>query len=394
MEGVSRRRDAIAAAAAGSVLFLVSSLVVRGGLLDSAPYGDVHLFRHYANLMASGKWPYHDFFDEYPPFAQLVFLPAHVLPGPYATAFKATMAVFGVTAVVLLVAALGACGASRLRLFVAASAAGFAPLLVGPIFLNSFDLWPAVLMAAALFALARGRSSTAFTLLALAATAKLYPYAALPVVCIWAWRRGGKIELRRGLAAFIVATVVVMLPFAVVGAGGLGYSYRVQAARGLEIQSLGASVILAAHRLQGRPVSYGDRSPGGTEILGGGARVVAAVTSLVEAVAVLAVALLYARRRLTLFQALAGAVLAAVAFAKVFSPQYVDWLVPLVPAAGVAESFLLLPALLLTRYVFDDQDAIHHTGSAAWLLLARNLCIVGLYALVVARARNPATSST
>jgi hypothetical protein len=134
-------------------------------------------------------------------------------------------------------------------------------------------------------------------------------------------------------------------------------------------------------------VRYGDKPPGGTEVLGRGADVVATAGTIAEIAAVLAVAWLYARRRLDLVAAVAASVLAFVAFAKVFSPQYVDWLVPVVPAVGVLESALLVPVLLLTRHVFDHQNDIHHTGSTVWWLLVRNLWVVGLYAVVLLRSR-------
>lgn len=100
-------------AAAGAALLLLCCLLVRGGLLDATRYGDVHLYGTYGGKMAAGLWPYGDFFDEYPPLAQPLFLAARWMPGSYATGFKWAMAVFGAATVVLLVATLAARGASR-----------------------------------------------------------------------------------------------------------------------------------------------------------------------------------------------------------------------------------------------------------------------------------------
>jgi len=60
------RPEAAVAAVLGGALFLGCCAVVRGGLFDQAPYGDVHLYAHYSRLMLDGRWPYRDFFDEYP----------------------------------------------------------------------------------------------------------------------------------------------------------------------------------------------------------------------------------------------------------------------------------------------------------------------------------------
>ena len=81
---MTSRREHALIALVGAVVFVVSCVVVRGGLLDSSPYGDVHLYGHYAHEMTSGHWPYRDFFDEYPPLAQPLFFFVRLLPGPFA----------------------------------------------------------------------------------------------------------------------------------------------------------------------------------------------------------------------------------------------------------------------------------------------------------------------
>jgi len=78
---IADRRWTALVGAFGAVVFLCCCLLVRGGLLDSGSYGDVHLYATYGANMASGHWPYGDFFDEYPPLAQPLFLFVHILPG-------------------------------------------------------------------------------------------------------------------------------------------------------------------------------------------------------------------------------------------------------------------------------------------------------------------------
>jgi uncharacterized membrane protein len=388
------KRDAAIAALLGAALFILSCALVRGGLFDSAPYGDVHLYGHYARLMADGRWPYRDFFDEYPPLAQPLFLFVRALPGTFAPAFKWTMACCGAAALVLLVAALAALGASRVRVAVAAVAAGVAPLLVGPIFLNAFDLWPALLVAAALLAFVRGHERSAYAVLALGVAAKVYPLVLLPLASVETWRRGGRELVRRGLAWFVAVLVVVHLPFAIVGPGGLRFSYWVQLKRGLEVESLGGAVLLALDRLGVHHV--GLVASLSTNVGGRLADAVAAVSSLLVLAGIALVTWLYARRRHRPLVAAAAAVVAFVAFGKVFSPQYVDWLVPLVPAAGTAASALLLGILALTRVVFDrfhapgGPNGEHYKHALTWWVLARDLLVVALYALLVALlARRP-----
>jgi hypothetical protein len=369
-------RRLVAAASAG--LFLVCCYLAPGGLRDDHPYGDVHLYAHYARLMDAGQWPYRDFFDEYPPLAQPLFLVVRWLPGPYAPGFKWTMAICGAVAVALMTLF------ARRRPWLAGLAAGVAPLAVGKIFLNAYDLWPALLLAAALLALVRKRDSLGFVLLALAVAAKVYPLAVLPLAVIWTWPRRTAV---RGLAWFAGVLIAVHLPFLATGAGGLRFSYWVQVKRGLQVESLAASLLLAADRLGLYHATLRDQAPGSKNVLGPLPHALATVTSLVQVAAILVVTWIFLRRRADLVAAAAAVVVGFVAFAKVLSPQYVDWLVPLVPAAGAGAATLTLGACLLTQVLFDHYLAVYARHDEVWILVARNVLLVALYALLVVRMR-------
>lgn len=382
------RRYATITAVLGSVLFLVCCLVMRGGLLDSARYGDVAYYGHYAHLMSQGQWPYRNFYDEYPPLAQPLFLLVQLLPGPFIPEFKWTVAIFGVAALVLLVATLASVGASRRRIAVAALTVGVAPVVVGPIILNTYDLWPALLTSGALLAFVRRRERLAYALLGLAVAAKIYPIVLVPLALIETWDRGGREYVRRGVVWFVGALFLAHLPFAIAGPGGLRFSYWVQMKRGLEVESLGGAVLLVLHRVGLLHVTLRDEAPGSRDVVGGLATAVGALSTVVLLAAVCLVVWLYRRRRGSLLLAAAAAVTAFVAFSKVFSPQYVVWLVPLVPAAGIAASGLLLVVLLLTHAVFNHFItgglSVDQWGrSLSWWVFARDLAVVALFGLLV-----------
>ena len=384
------RRYATIAALAGAVLFVACSLVVKGGPLDAHGYGDDTYYGHYAHLMYDGQWPYRNFFDEYPPFAQPLFLGVELLPGPFFSDFKWTMVVCGIAALGLLVATLASLGVSRPRIAAAALTAGVAPLAAGPIYLTTYDLFPAALVAGALLAFVHRRERLAYALLALGVAAKVYPVALLPLALIESWERGGRELARRGLIWFVGVLFAVHLPFAIAGPGGLRFSYWVQIKRGLEVESLGGAVLLVLDRLGIRHAVLRDQAPGSKDVVGGVARAVAGVSSLMLVVAVLAVAWLYYRRRGAPLVAAAAAVTAFVAFSKVFSPQYVAWLAPLAPGAGYVAAGLVLVILLLTRVVFQHFITGGLTNEQwirgiAWWEFARDLAVVALFGFLVAR---------
>jgi hypothetical protein len=93
----------------------------------------------------------------------------------------------------------------------------------------------------------------------------------------------------------------------------------------------------------------------------------------------------------------AAAVAALVALGKVLSPQFLIWLLPLVPAVagagGLAACAVLLAALVTTQLWFPfrywDVVALEPVGL---LVVVRNVLLVALYAIllfVLVRARDP-----
>jgi hypothetical protein len=96
----------------------------------------------------------------------------------------------------------------------------------------------------------------------------------------------------------------------------------------------------------------------------------------------------------------AACVCCFIAFGKVLSPQYLIWLVPLVPLVrgrrGAVASLLLAFAFLATDVFFYSGRRFgdYAFGSQlAWLVLARDLLLVAIVAiLVIPVTRRPLTS--
>ena len=83
---------------------------------------------------------------------------------------------------------------------------------------------------------------------------------------------------------------------------------------------------------------------------------------------------------------------AFVAFNKVLSPQYMAWLMPLVPATGIIEAGVLVAAFSLTHAEFNrfsqPHGSIEHWGQVlSWWIFARDLVLVALFALLALRLR-------
>jgi hypothetical protein len=378
----------------GAALFLGAWGLLHTGPLDDFEIVDIGTYQQYGDAMATGEVPYRDFGLEYPPGAlPAFFLPSLAPEEDYRAAFETLMLVCGFAGLAALAYALVAAGRSPRQVYGAVGGAARAPLALGPVVLTRFDLWPAALLAGAVAALAADRGPLGLGLLALAATAKLYALAVLPIALVYVARRHGGRAALVSLGVFVLVAAAIVLPFAVVGADGLADSVTRQAGRPLQIESLGASVLLVGHQLglfdPSVVSSFGSQNLGGT--------VPDALASMLTGLQVAAVAatwVLFARgeaSRTRFFVASAAAVAAFVAFGKVLSPQFLIWLillVPLVPGLGAAA--LLLAALVLTHLWFPSRywDYVG-LGSEAWLVLGRNLVLVALVAALLRELSRP-----
>jgi uncharacterized membrane protein len=269
---------------------------------------------------------------------------------------------------------------------------GLAPLALGPLFLNRYDLWPAALVALSLLALVADRPRLAFAVLAVATVAKIYPLAVVPVAVVHVLRGRGRDELVRALAVFVGVGLLAVVPFAFFGFGGLGYSFYVQATRDLQVESLGAQLLVAAGHLGVYHPTAVTGAPGSQNLIGRAADAVGFLSSAIEVVAVLFVAWLYRGGRndpQRLVLAVAAAVVAFITFGKVLSPQYLVWLIPLVPlvelGVGLVASALLVVALVMTQLEFYDSDHVAQLGTVSWLVLARNLVLVAMFVVLTRR---------
>jgi hypothetical protein len=93
-------------------------------------------------------------------------------------------------------------------------------------------------------------------------------------------------------------------------------------------------------------------------------------------------------------------VVAFVALGKVLSPQFLIWLIPLVPLVrgrrGLVASGLLALALVLTQLWFPSRYwklALEFDAASSWLVLARDLTLVALLVVLMAEVRREPSRS-
>jgi hypothetical protein len=360
--------------------------------LEQGQLSDVGIYRHYAALVRGGALPYRDFRLEYPPAALPVFLVPAYMSWSYATSFAALMGVCGAGCLAAAASALRSVGAGAARTWAGLLAIGVSPLVLGSLFDTRFDLWPTLLAVGAVAAIVRERALTSGVLLGLGFAAKLWPGVLLPIAVAHVWRRRGRASGIAVGVAFVVAAGACFLPFALLAPDGLHAMFSDQLGRPLQVESLGSAVLMAAQHLGMRPLQT-VTSHRAQALSGRGAGLAADLSTALEVAAVVAVWVAFARRRTargeTALVAAAATVTALVAFDKVLSPQYLIWLIPLVALVrgwrGTAGGALLLVALGLTAAWFPWhywQLALDHASPWSWYLLARDLVLVALAAVL------------
>jgi Glycosyltransferase family 87 len=385
----------LVAAFAAVLVFSGTWALLHVGFYKHDQILDTPVYQRYGNAITRGDVPYRDFEVEYPPGALPVFaLPGFAEPGHdqdvtpgFKHAFETLMWLCGAGALLCMAVALVGVRARELHAWTALAFAAVAPLALGSVVLSRFDLWPTLLVVGALAALVSGWLRLGSGLLGLAVSVKLFPAVLVPLAVTFVWRRAGRREASVCAALIVAVVAVVFLPFVVLSPGGVWHSLTVQLTRPLQIESLGSALLLASHHVFGVGLTT-VTSHGSQNLSGGAANTLGAVSTVVQIAALVVVWTLFAigpPSRAALIRASAAALAVFIAFGKVLSPQFLIWLIPVVPLVrgrrGLAASALLVCALVLTQLWFPFHYwslANDFAAEQSWLVLARDVVLVAI----------------
>ena len=398
---------------------LVIALVVSMRPAESIAGSDVTVYALYGTKMVGGAVPYRDFAMEYPPGAAAMFvLPATRLVAGgstegaswtqlnaaarrYYRGFESLVGLLMGTIVVLSALTLRAMARSSRTVVLSLAVVALSPLLIGQVLAERFDVWPAALTSAALAASVRGRYRLGGAMVGLGTATKIYPIVLLPVLVIVAFRQRSVREAMFVAGAAVGAAAAVLVPFSVASFSGTWRALRVQFTGGLQIESLASSVIVTASHAADKltvpvlpaPSDFSTQGAGGglirIDLVGPGVGVLTTVMNvlLVAALCLVWFSLLRSRldAREDLLRFAAGTVATVLVLGTVLSPQYVVWLIPLVPLVGgrrgTAAVLSFVVAAALTNYWIPDRYFQYQERLAAGpatILLARNLALLAL----------------
>lgn len=372
---------------------------------------DLPIYEEDATIMLAGHLPYRDMAIEYPPGALPMFLlPAFMFGDArdanwsppnnhgrrYHRAFDLLVILLTAAMVAFTALSVAALRRSTRARVVALGVVASAPLLIGHVFVERFDAWPAALTAAALAAALRGHHRVGGATLGLGFAVKVYPVLLVPVLVIVAARHRG---LREGLAtaaSAVGAAALVFLPFAITAWSGTQQMLRNQLGGGLQVETLMSSVIVMTRHLTDwlgvrtseltvRPEAHG---LGRDVLAGAGIDATKTTLNVLLVIALCALWLALARSTndpredLVRYSALSVAI--ALVLGTVLSAQYTTWLLPLVPLVawrrGLVATLMFVVAAALTHAWFPSPNYGNYLGhfdlGATSLLLARNLALL------------------
>jgi uncharacterized membrane protein len=355
---------------------------------------------HYiAVKILDGQIPYVDFPSEYPPLALLSYL----LPGllfrslpAYYIAFAMELLLFDLLAVALIAQI-----SSRLKIPITQSLAVHTLLIlaVGPIITARYDIIPAVLVLSALSLFVNGKNKTAWAVLSLAFMTKLYPIIAVPFFALYHLRERQYNQMIKGVFIFIIVILILALPWLLLDAPGFWNSFAYHFERGLHSESTYGSILLVGKILGLVQVegalnfgSWNLQSPLADELAGASFKIMAGLLTIVyflyfydlmrRARNKVGTISLQPEATAVLLQYTSAAIFIFLLSNKVFSPQYLIWLCPLLPLiAGrwqipLYTSFLIAAAFSQFVYPYHYIEFELNKPYLVVMMAARNFLIL------------------
>jgi uncharacterized membrane protein len=352
-------------------------------------FSDLGIYYEYASNIIMGKFPYLDFAIEYPPFSLLFFLIPRLIVeniGAYIFVFAIEVFIFNLVVVYVIWEI-----AKRLRLNQIACLTIYTVslLAIGPIILERYDIIPAVATLLSLYFYTRKQLKLAWLFLALGIVIKIYPIVLIPFYIISHINQRDLKQLKAGIFILLLVLVISFLPGVFLDANGLWQSFIYHTERGLQIESSYASVLIFLHNIALITVKVGYDA--GSIILVSDLADTFSTVSFWAMTLSLGIIYLFfwnlskhhkndTNNLVVNYSFVAIAIF--ILMGKVFSPQYLIWLLPLVPLVSGQLRHVIWPFFVATcgatYYIFplNYYELMRLEPTVAKILLGRNALLL------------------
>lgn len=369
---------------------------------------DVDIYFRYARWTLSGELPYRDFVIEYPPFSLVFFLLPALLCYPLGGLdIERYKILFHTECFALNLATLWLAYSVLKHLYPAVAIrahhnlswrmAGFTfgSILISLYLMQRFDVGATFLTMLAVWLFYKHKPAWSGVALGLGFTAKLYPGILLPLVLLYYiyvkndWR-----SVWRSIAGFTAACVVVVVPFLLTGADGLRTFLSYHIDRGIELETIYATIIVFGSYL-GLTQALSMTDHGGLGLASDWVKPLASLSTLLTFAGLFVIYFFVwrtlkrngGRVRLDWFiNVVSLTILWFILANKVLSPQYLVWLLPFVPIwRGWNKTILFLITLPLSFIPFPFLiDMLARLDALPFIILTvRNGLLAAIFVMLV-----------
>ncbi|GAB3904836.1 glycosyltransferase family 87 protein [Larkinella knui] len=372
---------------------------------SASAQGDMKVYHSIATQLSEGKIPYRDFTVEYPPLALVPLVMPHLVSletdldyRTYAFLYTldSLLLMLAFAVVLLQVARRWPNALSRWQLL---SVYLLFIILSRDFLLWRYDLFPALLTLLAFSAVLLGQPLRAGIWLGLAITAKLYPVILVPVMLVY-YVVGRQYRASLALLAGTgLSILLVVVPMMILSDNRVFSFLTYHQLRGLQIESSAAGLLMMVHLPDLTQVST-EFNYGAFHLLAAGVDPVLKVLPWLflaifgGLLALFAFRLQRDYRRSgavsaeSLLVCLLATLLIFIITNKVFSPQYLIWLLPFVLFLRVQQIAVVGVIFLLTNLVYPVfyPRLVDPTVFGVLLLNGRNLLVIGLLVQLLKKA--------
>jgi hypothetical protein len=393
-----------------TLLFILVQVFIWGVLFRTLWYSDrtitdIPVYYSYASRIAQGFLPYRDFSSEYPPVAMALFSLPRLLSGAgesqFVAWFQAEMLLFSCGIVLLLSWISWRQWQNVWKVAGTLAIYTLFLLSLGSIVQERFDLAAAFLILASVACFITDRYLAAWLLLGIGLMTKVVPVLIAPIFLIAHYRRRQLSEVWMGPLAMIMAALIVSIPFLLTSPAGLANAFLYHVERPLQIESSWSSPILLYSKLTGYP-AYIMNSYGSHNVYSTASDTLVMISGPLTAVVLLAGYWIFWRRsgkegnglpHISGNMIIRFSVIAITTFivgGKVLSPQFLIWLIPLVPLVVGADRIVIAgifeSVLLITQFEFPYSYWQLYTLQPYMVVTVavRNLLLIVLLGMLVA----------
>ena len=354
-------------------LIVIILLLGKGVFIDDVEI-DTGIYYSYSSMFEEGLYPYSDFSFEYPPGAFLILLTPALLSNS-AEGYKIIFSIF-------IALALFSCGiiiymSSKSGLIIFTAAVILIPSIL---IFQRFDTLAAALTLSSLVLFSKKKHLMGSFLLALAASIKLYPAIIFPIYAMHL----PKEERLDNILAFIIGLLIMFIPFFAFSSPAQISSFlNYHIDRPVQIESTWASLSIIFGKLGEDLLITGGF--GSMNIISESAQFFGKAGVFLF-LAFLSAAYYYLSKKekneKILFTGAFILIAGAIAFSKVFSPQYIIWLIvifPLIYSDFKKDNYILWAVfaeiLILTHLIYPVfyRELIMLNDIPVLILIARNV---------------------